>query len=170
MHWGDLLLLLALAGIVYEDFKYRAIHWWWLLILAGGILTCRPWSMAQVAINWGFLLSQFILLTLYFSIKQKSFTNIIDQFLGLGDILFLLVIALLFSPINFLLFFVVSLLLTLFFFLGYQYLFASPSSPKTIPLAGALATLLLLVLWMSEWWRHPIHLDYYTIKLFADFW
>ncbi len=169
MSWGDLLLLIALLGIIYEDFNYRGIHWWWLLLLLLGILGWRPWNYEQVAINWGFLISQFVLLTAYFSLKRKTLTNIIDQYLGLGDILFLFVIAILFSPFNFLLFFVASLMTSLLVFLVYQHLFPTTSAP-TIPLAGAMAIILILVLLASEFFKHPIHLDYFTLRKLSAFW
>ncbi|MFK8103067.1 MAG: hypothetical protein AB8G15_11100 [Saprospiraceae bacterium] len=169
MSWGDLLLLITLLGIIYEDFNYRGIHWWWLLLLLLSILGWRPWNYEQIVINWGFLISQFILLTAYFSFKRKAFTCIIDQYLGLGDILFLLVIAILFSPFNFLLFFLGSLITSLVFFLVYQSLFPAPSAP-TIPLAGAMAITLIIVLFASEIFKHPIHLDYFTLRKFSTFW
>lgn len=149
-----LYLILLLLIISYQDFNARAISWWTIPLLLGIVLYIRFYNFysetwwQESAFNFSFLLIQFILITLYFSIKKKTFTNIIDRHLGLGDILFLIPLALLFSPLSFLLFYILSILFVLLGFLFYKSIFRSET--ETIPLAGGQALFLIALLISSK--------------------
>jgi len=107
------------------------------------------------AINIGFLLLQIVLLSVYFSLKNKRFTNLTDGLLGLGDILFLLSITVYLSVLNFLFFYIVSLVLVLVTWLIRQSISAKQS--KEIPLAG-LQALIFLIFLSCDWWLKMFNL------------
>ncbi len=141
------LLYIAIAAvmvaIVYQDFKYRAIAWWWiplLLVLLGskGLLTYEAtvWGKST-AMNLGFTLVQLLGVTAYFSLKEQRWVNIIDRYLGLGDVLFFTVVCLAFPPMHFVWWFLTGIVATI---VGYgTYLLLHKSGRKEVPLAGAMA-------------------------------
>ncbi len=140
----SLLLFIPLLFMAYEDFRFRAIHWPWLLLLTAGILLNYSFNPAATLINLLLVASQIALLTLYFSIKQGYLVYLPAQHLGWGDILFYVPLCLIFSPGNLLFFTVGSFALTLLFFGAYQLI--SKKGATTIPLAGCLSICLLGVL------------------------
>lgn len=151
MNIALLIILVGLLGLViYQDFKSRAISWFLipLLIIAFVIYGLLSLDMKQFAtyfaINLSLLLINLLVVTLFISIKEKKLTNIIDKYLGLGDVLFFLVLATVFSPINFILFFIGSILLTTFVY-GVIIL-VNKQKQMLIPLAGAMSVLLILTI------------------------
>jgi hypothetical protein len=99
--------------------------------------------------NLSFLLLQFILLTLWFSIKESKLVWITQRYLGLGDLVFWLSISGLFSPVNFTCFFLFSLIFSLLLALVFQM-----KGSNKIPLAGFQGLALLLVIVFTSW-RFP---------------
>jgi len=118
-----LLITIPLLFIIYEDFKYRAIHWIWLVVFIGLIIGLLPIEPITVLVNLALIGFQLLGLTLYFSLKEKKFINIVNQFLGIGDILFFIPLCFLFTPENLIWFFVCSLIFTLLAFLAQQNFF-----------------------------------------------
>jgi hypothetical protein len=94
-------------------------------------------------LNTLFILLQLVCLTLYFSIKKKKLFNIVDTYMGLGDILFFIVVCAVFSPVNFIAFYFISMILTLTGVLLYNFFSSRPATD--IPLAGSMAAVLLLI-------------------------
>ncbi len=135
-----ILLFLPLAMMAYEDFRHRAIHWVWLLLLTAGIVWAFPTMGREALINLMLIAVQLGILTLYFSIKQGRLVYLPDGLLGWGDILFYIPLCLLLSPENLVCFTVVSMLLTLVGFAAYSYL---QHSQITIPLAGCFSLCLM---------------------------
>ncbi|MBB2143996.1 hypothetical protein GM921_00735 [Pedobacter sp. LMG 31464] len=139
----DLLLtftLLVMLFIFIQDIKYRAVYWWLfpllfiLLALLGGGLHQLSETTEKFISNLAFLTLQLFLLMIYFAIRHKKIINITKAYLGLGDILFLLVIGIYLSFLNFVLFYVASLMLIIIFELIKSKLLSSRN--KKIPLAG----------------------------------
>jgi len=137
------LLVLELFGIIIEDFKDRAIWWGWIPVL---IITSLGIAISEISLstlsyffgmNILFIVLQLILATCWFSIKKRRFINLTKQYLGLGDILFLIPLCLLFSPVNFIIFYMISLIVILIFFMTLNVII--DDKIKTIPLAGAIA-------------------------------
>lgn len=151
------ILVLTLLSIIFiQDFKTRAVYWlvFPILFASLGILHyimynafSEIWQPALV--NFAFLAFQISLISLYFSIKNKRFVNIVNGLLGLGDILFLLSITAYLSALNFLFFYVISLLLVLLVWSVGQSV--SVKKNKEIPLAGMQA-LILMVFLTCDWW------------------
>jgi len=91
------------------------------------------YNMAFVAINM-------IGIVLYFSIKSKQLINPIDNVIGLGDVIFFIVITPLFSLKPFILFFIIGLLFSLITHLIYS----AFKKSENIPLAGYLSIFLVV--------------------------
>lgn len=140
-------LFTALAYLAYQDFKEREVSLWLFMLLGSlvllmGVLENGILEFIKVfVLNLSVLAFQLFLVWGYFSIKNKGRVSIIDTQIGKGDILFFVVIAASFSTLNFILAYVLGLLLVLVFW-GLIRLFRTPKH-DTIPLAGGLALFLL---------------------------
>lgn len=142
------LLFLILSIVIYQDFCHRGISWIIFPSLLVVCCICRflisPSNFGlDPVINCAFLLIQISLLHVYFLIKQKRIVKITNVYLGLGDILFLLSISPLFSLISYLVFYVLSLFVTLIASLVY---ISVTKKQLLIPLAGFQAIVLLVVI------------------------
>lgn len=140
---------LMLSGISYQDFRYRRISLWLLLFLLSSILAGNFFnsvsgihnSMQNAAVNVGFILLLLSGVSVYF-ILTRGIIKIMDHYIGWGDILFLLIVSGLFSPVNFILFCLVSFLAALILF-GIVHLLL-PKRNREVPLAGILSIVALL--------------------------
>jgi hypothetical protein len=137
-----------LAVIAYYDYKYKAIP---LITLIIAVLTSIIISLFKNGLSFAFyyaglntllIILQVGITTLYISARNRKFINILHSYLGIGDIMFFLVIVSCFSPINFIVFLISSGLITLVFF-------AFRNETKLIPLAGCQAICLCVVLLFS---------------------
>ena len=157
-----LLTAVTLSFIAWQDFRSRAVTWMLFPLLAGcGLgLTYRELDSLSVqagygAINSAFLLLQFALLRVWFFVRKKGKVPFIDHVIGKGDLFFLLAAGLFFSPVNFICFYLLSLLLALLWFRA-----------ATIPLAGLQAGFLLLCLSAHLLLKWPLTDDtWITLKL-----
>ena len=148
--------ILPLCSIVYQDFKQRAISWYWpvLLLLSSfycGWLTSGKEMFFNAVMNLFFLLVVLLCVTLYFSLKSKKLISVFDVFVGWGDVLFLVALVPLFHPLDYVLFYTLSTIVSLFV--------ALVMKGKEIPFAGILSALLLFVFvagWLSDtmWLMH----------------
>lgn len=133
-----------------QDFKAREIHWSVFPILASlfiveGVLSSSLADYLEGALyNLVFLAIQGVVLIIYFLIKRNSPITIINTSVGLGDILFLLVLILAFSNINFIVFYTLGLLLTLIIWLIIRPLLSERKD--AVPLTGFLSVFLAVVL------------------------
>jgi hypothetical protein len=131
------LILVTLILIAWQDFKERAIYWWLFLIL---FITVAQAKVIQY--NWQFMLNnlldnssflsiQILCLSLYFSLKEQRWVNIFSRYFGLGDLLFLVGIMPYFTFINYIAFYLLSLLAVML-----TCLFFTKGFKAKIPLAG----------------------------------
>lgn len=133
--------ILPLFSIAYQDFKQRAISWYWPVLLFG-VSAFSGWNLfgaemfQNIAFNLIFLVILFSTVTIYFSLKAKKLTNIFDVFIGWGDVVFLLALVPFFHPLDFVLFYTFSTILAL---VG-----ALVLKGKEIPYAGILSTLMIV--------------------------
>lgn len=133
-----------------QDFKHRLISWpliplLLLCFLAQGLIKNQPAELLQYTLfNTAFVLLQLIALTLYISIKNKKMVNIINSYMGLGDVLFFAVITTAFSPVNFIFFYLSGLVFTL---VSYRiYIGVNKAGSKEIPLAGTMSVVMIITL------------------------
>jgi len=159
-----ILILLALLLVFVQDIKSRAVYWivfplLLVLFIVSDLVNHKTFGdlWPAILLNLGFLVLQLLIITCWFSLKEKRWVNVSMNLLGWGDILFLVTISFYLSFINFLFFHIVSLLLALTGWLIWQ-LFTSQKS-KHVPLAGMQA-LALAVFLSGDWWL--LHVDITT--------
>ena len=93
-----LFILIGLLGIVvFQDFKSREISWFLipLLLIGFTVYGLRQIAMMEFltyfGINFMLVAVNLLCVTLFVSLKEKKPTNILKNYLGLGDVLFFLV-------------------------------------------------------------------------------
>jgi Flp pilus assembly protein protease CpaA len=145
-----LLLVVILAGIVFYDLKYLTIPLYLIipvLVVSGirSLLLNKAHIIFQMAlINLtGTLVVILLSCILLFILKGRVF-NPVNTLIGTGDLLFLPVLCISFSPVNYLVFFIGSSLLIIIFRLFIK------TSGRLIPLAGMQSIFLALALIISE--------------------
>jgi hypothetical protein len=136
---GFILYLAVLLFICYQDFKQREISWWTLPLALCFYFMNEPLEISETIssslFNIGFVLFNLIMISIYFSVKNSKLVNVINTYLGIGDLLFFLVCCFIFNVPNFLLFFISSLFISVIISL----LFISKKEQSTIPLAGIMS-------------------------------
>ena len=146
----NIFILASLLMIGIEDLKHRAVHWYWFALLFSGI-TVKALMQEQSLVvmsngltNLGFIFLQLVMLTIFFTLKEKQLVKIINTRLGLGDIIFFAAICSMFSPYNFILFFILSLLVSMLIFILSSLI--QLQKDKAIPLAGLMSFCLMVLL------------------------
>lgn len=145
-HLTYLGILLVLAFMVFQDFRYRGITWYLFPLLAILLVFSARgnFSLFDAGLNLGFVILLVLLLTCYFSLRNGRLLNILAGFLGFGDILLLVCIGVYLPVLVFVLFYAGSLLLIL---VGTgTYLKFRSAAGYTVPLAGLQALLLIPVI------------------------
>jgi hypothetical protein len=171
MVWAvSIVLLLILSFIVYEDFMYHAISWYVVpllviaLIINGAIQLNSLTLLEFFAINFTIVTFQLLLLLLYFYMKSRSLKSIFKEKLGLGDVLMLYALGLFFAPLNFILFILASLILTLFIAIILKSIYKSKA--HQIPLAGYWGIYINLLI-IAKLFKPTI--DYYQTNYIENF-
>lgn len=151
-------IVLLLLVIIYQDFKYLAISWWTIpvLVILGVFHGIQYVSTKQLltgfSLNIAFLVFQIVILTLYFSIKNRKLTNITKNYLGLGDILFFIFLAISFEPIHFILFLTTSLLVVLILFVVLRAVRLLKN--EQLPLAGGISFVYIVFLVITSFYNY----------------
>jgi hypothetical protein len=152
----EIIIFAILLLVFVQDIGTKSVYWVLFPVLTALFILLhivQHHSFAQtwqpVVINVSFLIIQFLIISVYFSIKNRTWINITDGFLGWGDILLLLSIAFYLSVLNFLFFYISSLIVSLLIWLGWQVL--SKERNKHIPLAGFQALIFIVIL-AGDWW------------------
>jgi hypothetical protein len=137
--------MLAIAGCCLAYLDLRSIF------LQAGFLV----------FNIFFLLVQFILLQLYFLLKGGKTTDVINKKIGWGDVLFLVAACFFFSPLNFILFYIQSLIFStaIFLVMILRRRCVSLSGKMTVPLAGLQASFLFLDLAVNYFFSYSLTND-----------
>jgi hypothetical protein len=144
----SLVMIGILGAIAYQDFKFRAIAWPLFPLLACVVVSGNMFvnisggPAASFFINLCFVVMQLFVITLYLSVKERRFVKIWHDHLGAGDILFFFILCLFFSPINFIVFYLGSLLTTVVAVIVFRFF---STSLTRIPLAGIQSALLAIL-------------------------
>ncbi len=148
---ADSVALVCALVLAVQDFRTRLISPLVLLVLGVALALAgsaqASWTEIGTCflINLAFIATQLLLLTLWFSVRQRKFVSIFDTHIGLGDIFFFVAIALAFAPVNFIFFYALGLASTL---LVVILLLLLRKTITSIPLAAALAIpLMILCCW-----------------------
>lgn len=145
----EIVLLIVLGILSYQDFKERAISVWVLGIgfFSGGILHITEKGFILFSVN---TLLNCIIITLIFGVlyiyaKFKMKQAIFNVF-GLGDLLFFFLLAVSLPIVSFLVVFVFSLIFSLIIF----FIIKKQLIVKTIPLAGLQSVFLGITLVVNK--------------------
>lgn len=168
----DIAVIILLAVIVYQDFRFKAVSWWLFPLLSAAFIAATlPATgitnlLQNFLFNLGFVALQFLAATLYFSIKNRALTSITDVYIGKGDMVLFLSLCLLFSPANFIIFMVTALLLVTVV-AGICLPFIKKS--KEIPLAGAVSLLLTVAIVFRNIYTYNFYDDSQALLLLNSF-
>jgi len=167
-----LVVMICLCVVAFQDFRHRAISWLLIPVLFFGFvfiaLKTMEWDdyWRESLFNLCYILLVVVLLTVYLSLKNKKFVNIVNSFLGIADILFFAVLAVAFSPFNFEIFFLSSGILTSVI---YGLLIYFKNVNPEVPLAGTMASMLLVVMILNFCLPNMnLHSDNFIIISFID--
>ena len=150
-----LVTLILLLIILYQDINSRSVYWILfpaLVVLYAAIHFLEKLNFTEIVkpvlYNLSFLIFQFLLVTIYFTIKNRTFTNITFELLGWGDVLFLASTAFYPSVLNYVFYYMVSLVGILLSWTVWQLIVNGKD--KRIPLAG-LQSLIFALFLVMDW-------------------
>ena len=161
-----ILLLIIYLSICYQDFKAREVYLLTYTVLYGvfliAILTNRfALNIDFIIINTCILAAVICLLLMYYILRYQDATVIrLKASVGWGDVLMLPAFIVCFSPGNLILVFVLSLVLSLIFYVVSN---SRSSRVKTIPLAGIQALVLSVLLCADFFGLLKMQVDYFPI-------
>ncbi len=142
-------LILVSFFITYQDFKERLVSLWLLILFASvslaSLILNRDWNTVlyntiDIVLYLGLILA---VLKLYLYLKFKKNKKIINELLGIADIVIIFFIGITFNIIGIIFFFCFGFIFTV---LGYFILslLQKKSKHQTIPLAGFLVIFYML--------------------------
>ena len=145
-----LLICLVLLIIMIQDFRFRAVHWilfpvLLILLVTESLFVSKIDNyLDSISINLLVILLQGLILIGYYKLKGTHFINFIKDRIGMGDLLFVLVMAFAFSWSTFLLYYIAGLSFTLITWFAVRNLIRLRS--QLVPLAGMLALFMTLIM------------------------
>ena len=152
----DSLMMGCLFTVFLQDVRFRAVSWLFFPVLAilyvvhGLTAGIRFQEIAyNSGLNVGFLAVVFLLVWLYISLRRRSWTYLPDKLIGWGDILFLLGLCFYFTLLNFIVFYIISLLIIIIFWLAWTY-YRPQAAHRHVPLAGFQAVVMSAFL-IADW-------------------
>ncbi|GAA4272067.1 hypothetical protein U6A24_11210 [Aquimarina gracilis] len=130
--------------MLYQDIKYRHIHIALpiLVFVVAIYINIERFELYEVLKSIGFIAINFAAITAYFSFKTSKLQNPFKDYIGIGDLVFLIAVTPMFSFRNFMLFFISGMIVSLLLYV----LFQKQSTNKTIPLAGYLSLYIILIM------------------------
>lgn len=151
----QMMVIFCLAFICYQDLLYRAVYWlcFPVLTILVFILKYKSSGLQETLIHASysivFLTFQLATLWIYFSIKKRKNINLTRDYLGWGDVLFLVAITFYLSPGNYIVFYVISLIVVLLYTILTGFV-SKKIQNLHIPLAGLQAALLALLILVDQ--------------------
>lgn len=139
-------MLLCLAIVFIQDWKYRKIHLILPIVIFSVsflVIPGKKYDLSEaVFFNTAFFLITLSILTVYMSLKSKKFLNPFQHYFGLGDLLFYVAVTPLFLLKNYILFFILSLVFAICLQFGLKKFIRE----ETVPLAGFSAAFLFIII------------------------
>lgn len=156
--------VILLFFVAYQDFKQRMVSLVLFIGLAVIAIYFRLQSeefFLQISLTGLITALQIMLLFVMYRIKNKKWENIVNTYLGLGDILFLCILALFLPPFIFILFEVASCLIIILYVVSWSIIKKQNINSFTnIPFAGLLSVFLSgLILTNLFTWKINIQND-----------
>ncbi|MFL5763629.1 MAG: hypothetical protein ACJ77K_06775 [Bacteroidia bacterium] len=165
-------IILLLVVVIVQDLYYRRISAWLIPALFVGFLfrgmtvVGASAFFSDALFNLGFVAVQLGLMWLYFILKNRRWINIVDTFIGLGDLLFFIVLCTAFSPVNFIFFFISALICSLFS--AFLYDRFVKRMQREVPLAGIMASVLIVTLISCSFLSLGLYDDSYLLNYFLN--
>ncbi|MDL2319686.1 hypothetical protein LJC45_00945 [Alistipes sp. OttesenSCG-928-B03] len=148
-HYSGLILLLPLAVLIVGDFRRREVSLVWLIALAVvsvavslGRYGIWP-TVVNVAANLFLLFYLAIGVIIYIRIKSGRWQNPLREYIGTGDLVFMLAITPLFELRGYVLFLIGASVFSLVWMLAVR---AVCGRPKTIPFAATMGIALSIII------------------------
>jgi len=167
------LIVVGLLFITFlQDLRERAVHLFLFPLLLLGFIAISlqnnswPVLAGNYLLNLLFLAIQIIVLYAYFSIRKGKPTAIVGVMMGWGDILFWLVTGAVFTPANYIFFFLASLIFSLFFHFLLSIVLVGEEHTK-VPLAGHQALFLIFMFILQLFFPN---LNFYNDSLLLESW
>lgn len=145
----NLIIIIILSLVAYQDLRYKEIHWSLFpmlaifLIISGLIHSPFLMYLKECAFNILLLTIQTIILSAYYYLRGKHLKSIFNNSIGLGDMAILIAVGFAFSKMNFIIFYLSGLIITLILWLAFQLLLSRKE--KLIPLAGFISLYLIMI-------------------------
>lgn len=133
-----------------QDFRFRAVHWilfpiLLILLVADSLFVTKIDNyLDSITINLLVILLQGLILIGYYKLKGTQFITFIKERIGMGDLLFVVVMAFAFSWSTFLFYYIAGLLFTLITWIVVRNLVRLRT--QLVPLAGMLALFMTLLM------------------------
>ncbi len=150
---GNIVAGTSLIGLVIQDLSSRRVSLFLLLLLGLGFLISgfeEGFNLKHLLFNIGFIILQLCALSIWSWIRMGSPFAFINKALGLGDVIFFLILGLFFSPTNFVLLYTGALLFSLLTFLIWALIKKKPLSKTEFPLISGMGSFLLIVLVIQQ--------------------
>jgi len=147
----NILIIILFASIAYQDFHNREVSWFlfplaFVAVVVNALIEHKPMQLlGYFGINALFVTLQMAILFLVYAIKHRRFVNIVNTYIGAGDLIFFLLLCAGFSPLFFGVYFLSSLILLTILYLLKQSV-EKESGRKDIPLAGGLSVSYVIML------------------------
>jgi hypothetical protein len=167
----NIITIVVLLITAIQDFRFREIHWATfptlacLFLIEGLIRTSYESYIKESLCNLLFLAIQVFALVIYYLFKGNSLRIFINTSIGLGDIIFFLVIVLAFSQFNFIVFYISGLFFSLTIWVIIR-VFAE-NKQNMVPLAGLFSVFMILILVLENLpFGFNRFSDFFLIELF----
>lgn len=146
----QLVICLVLLLIMIQDFRFRAVHWvlfpvLLILIIADGLYVSKIHDyLASISINLLIILIQGLLLITYYKIQGTDLSIVMKRMFGIGDLLFIMIMAFAFTWSTFLFYYIAGLCFTLLIWVTIKRV--STTRSKLVPLAGLLSLYMIIIM------------------------
>ncbi|MCF8457030.1 MAG: prepilin peptidase [Bacteroidales bacterium] len=152
------LLVIIFLILSIQDFRHRQVSGYLVLILIllfGGFSFYMGSDYGSylnlLFVNFILLLFVTFMVLFYFYVLRKYSIKEITRLIGKGDVLFIFTLLFIFSPENFILFNIISYIVSLLYFAAIR--FSTNEKEIQIPLAGIMSVLLIPMVILS-WYYH----------------
>jgi hypothetical protein len=155
----NIITILILGLIVYQDIKDREIYWILLLLLfislvIYGMLNVSLMIFLKICVsNLLFLIVQISLLAGFYLLKGVSYKSVFTNYLGSGDLILFTSITFAFSKLNFIVFYLTGLVFSLLLWLFIRKI--SVQIKDQVPLAGLMSLYLILIILIGLLFKQP---------------
>jgi hypothetical protein len=152
--WICAAICFVLSSIAYADFSKRVVLLWQMVAL---FVLCFSFRFTTtdvnlrhllfgICANLSFVILQFGLLWAWFSLRSKRLAPLFQEYIGLGDLLFLFSVLPLFDFPQFIMYYVTGSFVVLICAIAVRFFTSMKNHSFSIPLAGGWA--IWLILWL----------------------